>query len=525
MKRKLLSLFLAAALTAGLFAGMALPAAAAERFSPDSIYEHVSAIDTWDWAMVVGQDHILWVYDMDKNWSAQSLMTDVDSISLREQGASRDIYVLKTDGSLWYVRDRTYEGNDYSTIKFSQPARIMSNVKEIRDEYALTTDGAVYELSGSQAQPTGERGVATIASNSCRGMEAIGDEPIPCADPDKCYFFGDSVFVLSENGDLWSWGETTSGGVGIPLNDNYYVQYSHILFAMGNYTPGWRVAPICFFSAPARILTNVKTVWVDDKACYAEKRDGTLWKWGDGAPVEVNFNGTSFTDEVREPKDQTGWTPRQVSYPPSWDMVLNTGGGSLRLCFYADGRLILNPKDSNIRLKDWASDPGNATPFTDVKSSAYYYDAVKWALDKGVTAGMDTTHFGPSAAVTRGQCVTFLWRAMGCPEPASANPFADVSASQYYSKAVLWAVEKGITNGVDSTHFDPNGTLSTRHIVTFLYRTLNPGKDGWQGEAARWARENDPKGQNKPFGVDVAIDNSTPCSRANVVQFLYTAVK
>ena len=164
-------------------------------------------------------------------------------------------------------------------------------------------------------------------------------------------------------------------------------------------------------------------------------------------------------------------------------------------------------------------------PFTDVSVSDPYYDAVLWAYyaDPQITDGMTDTTFGPELTVTRGQCVTFLWRAMGKPEPSGGkNPFTDVPADQYYYKAVLWAVEKGITDGVTDTTFEPNTTLSTQHIITFLYRTLNPGKDGWSGEAAAWAGKDD---GGKPFGVDIAVNNKTDCPRWCVVQFLYKTVK
>lgn len=88
-------------------------------------------------------------------------------------------------------------------------------------------------------------------------------------------------------------------------------------------------------------------------------------------------------------------------------------------------------------------------PFTDVKETAYYYDAVTWAVEKGVTNGTSATTFGPNNNCTRGHVVTFLWRASGSPEPTKTqNPFKDVKSTQYYYKAVLWAVEKGITTGI-----------------------------------------------------------------------------
>ena len=111
-------------------------------------------------------------------------------------------------------------------------------------------------------------------------------------------------------------------------------------------------------------------------------------------------------------------------------------------------------------------------PFKDVKKSEYYYKAVLWAVENGITNGMDATHFAPDASCTRGQVVTFLWRAAGEPAPKTAkNPFKDIKKSEYYYNAVLWAVENGITNGMTDTTFAPNSTCTRGHIVTFLYRT------------------------------------------------------
>ena len=177
---------------------------------------------------------------------------------------------------------------------------------------------------------------------------------------------------------------------------------------------------------------------------------------------------------------------------------------------------------SKTYVMDEESDPsGKTNPFVDVYESDEYYDAVMWAYysDPQITNGMDATHFGPKLTVTRGQCVAFLWRSMGCPEPSSSyNPFVDVPEWQYYYKPVLWAVEKGITKGTTATTFDPDATLSTQHIVTFLYRTKNPGMDGWDGDAAQWACQ---PYAGRPFGVDIEVNNWTPCPRCDVVLFLY----
>ncbi|MBR2831456.1 MAG: S-layer homology domain-containing protein [Oscillospiraceae bacterium] len=112
-------------------------------------------------------------------------------------------------------------------------------------------------------------------------------------------------------------------------------------------------------------------------------------------------------------------------------------------------------------------------PFTDVKSGEYYYKPVLWAVEKGVTNGLSASTFGPGNTCTRGQVVTFLWRAAGSPEPRSkTNPFADVKTTDYFYKAVLWAVENGITNGTSDTTFSPGNTCTRAHVVTFLYRAM-----------------------------------------------------
>lgn len=109
-------------------------------------------------------------------------------------------------------------------------------------------------------------------------------------------------------------------------------------------------------------------------------------------------------------------------------------------------------------------------PFTDVSKDSYYYKAILWAVEKGITAGTSVTTFGSDDIVTRGQAVTFLWRAAGKPETTTANPFADVTADAYYYDAVLWAVQKGITQGTSAESFSPDSSCTRAQIVTFLYR-------------------------------------------------------
>ena len=156
-------------------------------------------------------------------------------------------------------------------------------------------------------------------------------------------------------------------------------------------------------------------------------------------------------------------------------------------------------------------------PFTDVPQDSYAKDAIAWAYTSGVTSGTSATTFGPLDSCTRGQVVTFLWRAAGKPEPAgTVNPFVDVKAEDYYYKPILWAVEKGITAGTSATEFSPNATCSSAHIITFLYRAMGIGSNGWYEEAKTWANDS---GILSNTGIAVSPDEQ--CPRGAVVTFLY----
>ena len=119
-------------------------------------------------------------------------------------------------------------------------------------------------------------------------------------------------------------------------------------------------------------------------------------------------------------------------------------------------------------------DDNSLNPFNDVSPNMYYFPSVLWAVNHTpqITNGTSATAFSPEATCTRGQVVTFLWRAHEKPAAGKNNPFKDVAAGQYYTDAVLWAVSKNITNGIDATHFGPDNPCTRGQIVTFLYRDL-----------------------------------------------------
>ena len=172
--------------------------------------------------------------------------------------------------------------------------------------------------------------------------------------------------------------------------------------------------------------------------------------------------------------------------------------------------------------------------FVDVATGSYYEDAVDWAVENGITKGTDDTHFSPDGICTRAQAVTFLWRAAGSPEPETrAMPFNDVPVGSYYYDAVLWAVENGITKGTSDTTFSPNMTCSRAQIVTFLWRsekspaagTANPFADvkstAYYADAVLWAvKENITKGT-----TSTTFSPNADCTRAQIVTFLWRCKK
>lgn len=173
-------------------------------------------------------------------------------------------------------------------------------------------------------------------------------------------------------------------------------------------------------------------------------------------------------------------------------------------------------------INDAAAAAIKAYPFDDVDYGSYCWDSVQWALDKGVTKGISKTSFGPKETCTRGQVATFLWRALGSPEPQTTeNPFKDIKESDYYYKPILWAYENGITNGTSKTEFSPNGTCTSAHVVTFLWRAN--GKPAAQAEgteyyaeAVAWANS---KGLLEGVGSTFKPENNSP--RADIVTYLY----
>lgn len=201
-----------------------------------------------------------------------------------------------------------------------------------------------------------------------------------------------------------------------------------------------------------------------------------------------------------------------------------------------NGKYTFTMPDSKVTVEAMfkAEQTTGKNPFIDVPAGSYYEDAVIWAVDKGITTGTSATTFNPNGICTRAQAVTFLWRAAGSPAAKSgAMPFADVKAGSYYYDAVLWAVEQGITKGTSDTMFSPDATCTRAQIVTFLWRAngspavsgnsafTDVASDAYYAAAVTWAEKNDVTG-----GIGGGLFGSdNNCTRAQIVTFLYRYVE
>ena len=196
-----------------------------------------------------------------------------------------------------------------------------------------------------------------------------------------------------------------------------------------------------------------------------------------------------------------------------------------------NGKYTFKMPDSKVEIQATFVKESEISPFGDVSTDAYYYEAVKWAQKKGITGGIGNDLFGPNQPCTRAQIATFLWRAAGSPEPKNMSSFSDVPTDSYYAKAVAWAVENGITTGTGDGKFSPNAPCTRAQSVTFLYRAsgspavsdsavfADVEANAFYADAVAWAVANGVT--NGTTSSTFSPDNG--CTRAQIVTFLYRA--
>lgn len=213
-------------------------------------------------------------------------------------------------------------------------------------------------------------------------------------------------------------------------------------------------------------------------------------------------------------------------------IVTDSKGNELKVTRKSDTRYTFTMPSGKVTVEasfvEIEDAPDEGMAFVDVPANAYYADAVAWAVENGITSGTSDTTFSPNAACTRAQMVTFLWRAAGSPKAVGNNPFTDLDASAYYYDAVLWAVSEGITSGTSATTFGPNATVTRGQTVTFLYRAsgspassgnsfADVAPDAYYANAVAWAVS---EGITSGTGNN-AFSPDADCTRGQIVTFMY----
>ena len=235
------------------------------------------------------------------------------------------------------------------------------------------------------------------------------------------------------------------------------------------------------------------------------------------------------------PKNASAGSTVTITVKPDSGYVLETisvtdkNGNALKLTNKGNGKYTFTMPGSKVEINvTFMEDNSVLNFFYDVPNDAYYYEAVKWAVENGITGGVGNSLFAPNQPCTRAQIVTFLWRAAGSPEPKNMSNFSDVPADSYYAKAVAWAVENGITTGMGDGKFSPDATCTRAQSVTFLFRASKASANGapafsdvaataYYAEAVKWATDN---GITNGIG-DNLFGSDNDCTRAQIVTFLY----
>ena len=306
-----------------------------------------------------------------------------------------------------------------------------------------------------------------------------------------------------------------------------------------------------YFLKTAKRGAKLFTVDSDNCAVFTITKFSTFELSGTVTYVEPSYHSGSSSDPTYSvtvdktengsvtvsPKSASKGDTVTVTVKPDSGYVLETltvtdkNGNELTLKDKGDGKYTFTMPAGKVEVKaTFMEDNSVLNFFYDVPNDAYFYEAVKWAVENGITTGVGNDLFAPEQPCTRAQIVTFLWRAAGSPEPKTASSFTDVSASAYYAKAVAWAVENGITNGMTETTFAPDATCTRGQSVTFLHRALkgtagtissfaDVPANAFYADAVGWALSQKVTDgtSNTTFSPD---DN---CTRGQIVTFLYRA--
>ena len=275
---------------------------------------------------------------------------------------------------------------------------------------------------------------------------------------------------------------------------------------------------------------TVTANWSRDGGSSSSGRDDSDPSYAVGIPDKTENGSVSVSPKNASQGDRVTVTVKpDAGYELDSLKVLDKDGKELELTDKGDGRFTFIMPAGKVEVKATFTEEVKISPFRDVPTDAYYYEAVKWAQKKGITGGIGNDLFGPNQPCTRAQIVTFLWRAAGSPEPeGAAAGMTDVAAGSYYEKAVAWAIENGITTGTADGRFAPDATCTRAQGMTFLFRASKASADGapafsdvaadaYYAEAVKWATDNGITNGT----TDTTFSPGSSCTRAQIVTFLW----
>ena len=282
------------------------------------------------------------------------------------------------------------------------------------------------------------------------------------------------------------------------------------------------------FTMPDGSVT-VTANWSRDGGSPSSGRDDSDPRYAVGIPDKTENGSVSVSPKNASQGDRVTVTVKpDAGYELDSLKVFDKNGKELELTDKGDGKFTFIMPAGKVEVKATFTEEVKTSPFQDVPTDAYYYEAVKWAQKKGITGGIGDGLFGPNQPCTRAQIVTFLWRAAGAPVVNYAMDLTDVPSDAYYAEAVRWALSQGITTGTADGRFAPDATCTRAQGMTFLFRASKASADGapafsdvaadaYYAEAVKWATDN---------GITNGTTSSTfspgsGCTRAQIVTFLW----
>ena len=459
------------------------------------------------------RDNYLAVLDVSKNSKLESISCGKNGLTSLDLDKNKEITYVNLDNHQFYNKGTLPAGEtfDMKTLPGSfDPSRTKNWIGGTVDAAGiLTVDADATEVTYDYQTKSGNTDAKYLMS--CKLNVKGGTTPV-------------AKYAISVTGGIANLAKAAEGSV-VTLTADAPAANMH--FARWDVESGSEAVTFAnatnsttTFPMPAGEV-KVKAVFEADEIMVPIQYDVSVLNDG---------NGKAFASPAKAAADTAitlTATPNAGYHFKAWRVIL--GGVTI-----TDNKFTMPAEDVEVQAVFEKDAPISKHPFLDVPAGAYYEDAVVWAVGKGITSGTNATTFDPNGTCTRAQAVTFLWRAAGSPTPKTKlMPFPDVPVGSYYWNAVLWAIEQGITEGTSYLTFSPNDSCTRAQIVTFLWRAKgNPAvsgnapftdvaPDAYYAAAVTWAEKN---GITGGIGNGLFGSNNT-CTRAQIVTFLYRAMK